>query len=114
MIFYGDKVTDSMKRAIDETARRRKTQAEFNELNGIVPESIVKALDSPLVRMSDLDYAEPASLANRRTLVAERTLAEEITALEKEMRAAAKDLEFETAAKLRDRLKELRSLQVFR
>ena len=114
VIFYGDKVTDSMKRAIDETARRRKTQAEFNELNGIVPESIVKALDSPLVRMSDLDYAEPASLANRRTLVAERTLAEEITALEKEMRAAAKDLEFETAAKLRDRLKELRSLQVFR
>jgi excinuclease ABC subunit B len=114
VVFYGDKVTDSMKRAIDETARRRKTQSEYNELNGIVPESIVKALDSPLVRMSDLDYAEPASLEGRRSLVAEKTLAEEISSLEKEMRAAAKELEFETAARLRDRLKELRSLQVFR
>jgi excinuclease ABC subunit B len=114
VIFYGDRVTDSMKKAIDETARRRKTQAEFNELHGIVPESIVKALDSPLVRMSDLDYLEPASAAQRRMMVAEKPLAEEIAALEKEMRAAAKDLEFETAAHLRDRLKELRSLQVFR
>ena len=114
VIFYGDKVTDSMKKAIDETARRRKTQAEYNERHGIVPESIVKALDSPLVRMSDLDYLEPASAARRRMMVAEKPLAEEIAALEKEMRAAAKDLEFETAAHLRDRLKELRSLQVFR
>ncbi len=114
VIFYGDKVTDSMKRAIDETARRRATQAEYNKVNGIVPESIVKALDSPLVRMSDLDYLEPASAAQRRMMVAEKPLAEEIAALEKEMRAAAKDLEFETAAHLRDRLKELRSLQVFR
>ncbi|HEX7580576.1 MAG TPA: excinuclease ABC subunit UvrB [Thermoanaerobaculia bacterium] len=114
VIFYGDKMTDSMKKAIDETARRRKTQAEYNERHGIVPESIVKALDSPLVRMSDLDYLEPASAARRRMMVAEKPLAEEIAALEKEMRAAAKDLEFETAAHLRDRLKELRSLQVFR
>jgi excinuclease ABC subunit B len=114
VIFYGDKVTDSMKKAIDETARRRKTQAEYNERHRIVPESIVKALDSPLVRMSDLDYLEPTSAARRRMMVAEKPLAEEIAALEKEMRAAAKDLEFETAAHLRDRLKELRSLQVFR
>ncbi len=114
VIFYGDVVTDSMRKAISETARRRKVQAAYNEEHGIVPESIVKALDSPLVRMSDLDYAEPASLSRRRTMVAERPLAEEIASLEKEMRAAAKDLEFEVAAKLRDQLKELRSLQVFR
>jgi excinuclease ABC subunit B len=114
VIFYGDKVTDSMRKAMSETARRRKVQAAYNEENGIIPESIVKALDSPLVRMSDLDYAEPASLANRRMMVAEKTLAEEISSLEKEMRAAAKELEFETAAKLRDQLRELRSLQVFR
>ena len=114
VIFYGDKVTDSMRRAIDETARRRKVQQAFNEEHHVTPETIVKALDSPLVRMSDLDYLEPAALERRRAAVPERTLAAEIGALEKEMRAAAKELEFEKAAELRDKLKELRSLQVFR
>jgi len=114
VFFYADKVTNSMRRAMEETERRRKIQGDWNAEHGIVPESIVKSLDSVLLKMSDLDYLEPASLASRLVRPDPRTLAEQIAALEKEMRAAAKELEFEEAARLRDKLRELRSLQVFR
>jgi excinuclease ABC subunit B len=114
VIFYADKVTNSMRRAMDETERRRAVQGAFNIEHGIVPESIVKSLDSPLLKMADLDYLEPTSLLARRRSDDGKSLAAEIAETEKRMRAAAKELEFEEAARLRDQLRELRSLQVFR
>jgi excinuclease ABC subunit B len=114
VILYADVETDSMKRALAETARRRKIQEAYNLEHGIVPESIIKELDSPLVKMSELDYFEPTSPRMRKAPVDDRSLAEEIGSLEKQMKAAAKELEFERAAQIRDQIRELRSLQVFR
>jgi excinuclease ABC subunit B len=113
-VFYADRITNSMRRAIDETERRRALQKVFNEEHGIVPETIVKSLDSPLLAMANLDYLEPQSLRDRPKIRDDKSLGDEIAELEKEMRVAARELEFETAAQLRDRIRELRSLQVFR
>ncbi len=114
VIFYADHGTGSIDRALEETTRRRATQAAYNEEHGIEPATILKDIHSPLVALSNLDYYEtgrPQALE-----VAERSeipLSERIQRLEKEMRAAAKRLEFEEAAVLRDKLKELRELQIF-
>jgi excinuclease ABC subunit B len=112
VLFYADRTTESMRRAIDETRRRREKQEAYNLEHGIEPRTVLKAIHSPLVQMSNLDYLQPQALE-----VAEddsRPLNERIAQLEKEMRAAAKRLEFEEAAVLRDRLRELRELQVLR
>jgi excinuclease ABC subunit B len=114
VIFYADRSTRSIDRSLEETDRRRKTQQEYNEEHGIEPATILKDIHSPLVALSNLDYHEAA----RPQLldVAERSeipLAERIKALDKEMRAAAKRLEFEEAAALRDKLRELRELQIY-
>ena len=99
-----------MKRAIGETARRREIQRDYNERNGIVPESIVKPVDQTLVSIAEADYMTvPLEEPEReRTLTGEereRYLAE----LEAQMREAAKRFEFEKAAQFRDRIKALRS-----
>jgi excinuclease ABC subunit B len=114
VIFYADHVTDSMKRAIDETERRRVKQRAYNEEHGIEPATILKDIHNPLVQMSNLDLysAGPARLADV-TNAMDIPLAERISRLEKEMRAAAKRLEFEEAATLRDQIKELRELQIY-
>ncbi|HEX5758340.1 MAG TPA: excinuclease ABC subunit UvrB [Thermoanaerobaculia bacterium] len=115
VLFYADQVTDSMSRAIDETTRRRVRQESYNVEMGIEPRSILKDIHSPLVQMSSLDYyavgapARLSELADRSEL----PLTERIARLEKEMRAAAKRLEFEEAAELRDKLKELREIQIY-
>jgi excinuclease ABC subunit B len=114
VIFYADQVTDSMRKAIDETERRRAKQDAYNKEHGIEPATILKDIHNPLVQMSNLDLysAGPARLSD----VAEALdvpLAERIARLEKEMRAAAKRLEFEEAATLRDQIKELRELQIY-
>jgi excinuclease ABC subunit B len=114
VIFYADATTDSMRRAIDETRRRREKQTAYNREHGIEPASIVKSLDSPLLAMSNLDYLEPIEIRKRAAPEDEETLSKRIAALEKEMRAAAKDLEFEKAAQIRDELRKLRELQIFR
>ncbi len=114
VVFYADRITDSMKRAMEETTRRRELQRKFNEEHGIVPESIVKSLDSPLVKMSDLDYFEPSAPSLRREVKDEKTLALQISELEREMKKAAKELEFERAAALRDQIRELRAIQIIR
>ncbi len=109
VLLYGDVMTDSMKQAVAETSRRRNLQAEFNERHGIVPTSIKK--DVPL-----LDYAEayvaPEQLALAAELPAdyEKDEATEqlIHRLEIEMKAAAKELEFERAAALRNRIRALK------
>jgi excinuclease ABC subunit B len=111
-IFYADQMTESMRRAIDETRRRRETQAAYNAEHGIEPASILKDIHNPLVQMSNLDYHE---IGGKRQLVDEDSLplTDRIARVEKEMRAAAKRLEFEEAAALRDRLRELREIQIY-
>jgi len=114
VIFYADKMTDSMQRAIDETERRRVKQHTYNQENGIEPTTILKDIHNPLVQMQNLDMwsAGPARLSD----AAEGTdlpLSERISRLEKEMKAAAKRLEFEEAAGLRDKIRELRELQIY-
>ncbi len=114
VIFYADAMTDSMRRAIDETERRRLTQQAYNEEHGIEPRTVLKDIHSPLVAMQQLDYYSPGpqrlkDLADD----AGAPLAKRIDALEKEMRAAAKRLEFEEAAALRDKLRELKELQIY-
>ncbi len=107
VVMYADTVTPSMRRAIDETERRREKQDAFNRAHGIVPKTVIKSVRNLL----DLDAQEDKDSAERRGEVAGLTKqqkAERIARLEKEMREAAKMLEFELAAALRDQIIELR------
>jgi excinuclease ABC subunit B len=114
VLFYADVVTDSMRRAIDETTRRRKIQEQYNREHGIEPASIIKQVNSPIVRMSSLDYHDQLLVADRPELPDAESLRHRIAELEKAMKAAAKELDFERAAQLRDELRSLRELQIFR
>ncbi len=113
VIFYADRETDSMARASEETRRRRLRQREYNERHGIEPTTILKDIHSPLVQMSNLDYGRITSAPLLD--VAEDSdlpLAERVSRLERRMKEAARRLEFEEAAVLRDRLRELKELQI--
>jgi excinuclease ABC subunit B len=114
VIFYADAVTASMERAIAETRRRRVAQRSFNEEHGIEPASILKKLDSPLLALSNLDYLEPASIRERPAPADPESIARKAADLEKRMKAAAKDLDFELAASLRDELRSVRELLILR
>jgi len=114
VIFYADRETEAIRRALEETARRRERQGLYNEEHGIEPRTILKDIHSPLVQMSNLDlYAATVGPALEIAEREELPLTERIQRLEREMRDAAKRLEFEEAAALRDRLRELRELQIF-
>jgi excinuclease ABC subunit B len=110
-ILYADRQTDSMKRAMDETSRRRAIQTAYNEANGITPESIVRPLDMTLAGIVAADYADLT--AGESEGMPEFKSQEEVDTyigkLESDMREAAKQFEFEKAAKLRDTIKELRT-----
>jgi len=109
-ILYADTVTDSMKQAMDETDRRRAIQRAYNEENGITPESVVRPLDMSLVAVASADYVDLTSESDGiPEFQSQAELDTYILKLENEMREAAKRFEFEQAAKLRDRVKELRS-----
>ena len=109
-ILYADTVTDSMKQAMDETERRRAIQRAFNEENGITPESIVRPLDMSLVAVASADYVDLTIESHGiPEFQSQAELDAYVLKLENEMREAAKRFEFEQAAKLRDRVKELRS-----
>jgi len=109
-ILYADTITDSMKRAIDETNRRREIQQRFNAENNITPESIVKPVDMTLVAIAEADYVKVPEVEIEETVIEDpEKLAEMITRLEAEMRDAAKKFEFERAAELRDKARELRA-----
>jgi excinuclease ABC subunit B len=110
-LLYADRMTDSMKRAIDETSRRRAIQTAYNEEHGITPESIVRPLDMTLAAIVAADYADLT--ASEAEGVPEFKSQEEVDSyigkLESDMREAAKRFEFEKAAKLRDTIKELKT-----
>jgi excinuclease ABC subunit B len=110
-ILYADVMTDSMRRAIDETERRRRIQIEYNERHGITPETIVKPIDMTLAMIAEADYVtppleeEPGAPETMTPEERERLIAE----LEVKMREAARAFEFEKAAQYRDRIRELRT-----
>ncbi len=111
-ILYADRITDSMKRAMDETRRRREIQAAYNKEQGITPRTIVKAIESTLITASEADYFKvPLELDEMEEYTAANIDAT-ITRLEGEMRAAAKRFEFEKAAEYRDRIKYLREREL--
>ena len=117
VILYADTVTASMRAAMDETLRRRTKQTAFNEAHGITPRSTTKSLESPL----DSLYVEnepgkarsrgrgKAKTADDAAPLTAEDVATLVQKLEKEMRQAARDLEFEQAAELRDRIRALRA-----
>ena len=110
-ILYADRVTDSMRRAIDETDRRRRIQRAYNEENGITPQSIINKMDMGLAAIMKAEYGEVAEEETAELPETFATQAEQdeyIAKLETEMRSAAKKFEFERAARLRDTIKELR------
>ena len=110
-ILYADKMTDSMRRAIDETDRRREKQVAYNEEHGITPESVIRSIDDSLAMVLNADYADDATTETSEVLNfnTQAELDTYITKLETEMRESAKRFEFEKAAKLRDQVKELRT-----
>jgi excinuclease ABC subunit B len=109
-ILYADKMTDSMRRAIDETDRRREKQQAYNEENGITPQSISRPMEMSLVNIMNADYGDLTEEAgDMPEFSTQQELDSYIAKLETEMREAAKKFEFEKAAKLRDTVKELRT-----
>jgi excinuclease ABC subunit B len=110
-ILYADVMTDSMRKALDETNRRRRTQAEYNEVNHITPQSIIKPIDMSLVAVAEADYVTVSLEADEETenLTPEQRV-RFIAELEERMRDAARKFEFEKAAQLRDRVKALRTV----
>ncbi len=111
VIMYADEITDSMRRAIDETERRREKQIAYNEEHGITPQTIKKAVRD-VIRFHQ-QAAEEAERTVPKEVADELAAADLdalIAALEEEMHAAAEDLEFERAAELRDEINELRAM----
>ena len=104
VILYGDTITPSMQYAIDETARRRAIQQEFNEANGIVPKTVYKGVRD-IIEISHDGRSMPEASRKKLSRVGRE---QEIAKLEREMKEASKMLEFEYAAVLRDRIKVLR------
>jgi excinuclease ABC subunit B len=107
VILYADGITDSMKRAMDETQRRRHLQAAFNKEHGITPQTVIRSLGSPLVRIYDADYFDIPVAAEQGDKYGPGELPRMIRQLKKEMKQAAEQLEFEKAAELRDRIRGL-------
>jgi excinuclease ABC subunit B len=108
VILYADVMTDSMRLAIDETQRRRNKQRAFNEMHGITPTTIQKAvrdvIEATKAAEQKADYVQVARSAQQMSAKDRRGL---IAKLQQEMKEAAKDLQFERAAELRDMIVEL-------
>jgi excinuclease ABC subunit B len=107
VILYADQITGSMKRAIDETNRRRKIQMEYNKKHHITPQTIKKKIQS--IVDHELKPEIPKEFVNLESL---ENIAGYIKQREKEMKEAARNLEFERAALIRDEIGELRKLQI--
>ncbi|NHR07947.1 excinuclease ABC subunit UvrB [Chromobacterium haemolyticum] len=108
-LLYADRITDSMKRAMDETERRRAKQMAFNAEHGIVPRGVEKKIKDIIDGVYSVEEERKKLVDNARVaMMDEKSLAKEIKRLEKEMMEAARNLEFEKAAGLRDQLKHLK------
>jgi excinuclease ABC subunit B len=113
VILYADAVTDSMRRAIDETNRRRTLQEEFNREHGITPQTVKKAIQESLIEICEADYVTiPVAAEGEEEYRTAEDLSRAAARLRREMRDAAKDLEFERAAELRDRLQHLEAREI--
>ena len=113
VVMYADGVTDSMRAALAEMARRRERQEAYNLEHGITPASVSKDIDGVLSSVYERDYvAVPAAEASGPTYRTQAELDERIAEVQKEMRAAAANLEFERAAVLRDQVRDLRRLEI--
>jgi len=110
VIMYADKMTDSMKRAIDETNRRRAKQVTYNTEHGIVPISISKAIHDLTEELTSKSIGEAKGEYKTKTDIPRNELKQIVHEMEKQMKEAAKNLEFERAAALRDELYELKNL----
>jgi excinuclease ABC subunit B len=109
-VLYADRMTDSMRRAIDETDRRRVIQRAYNEEHGITPQSIINKMDMGLAQILKAEYGDitEEEIAGVPEFTSQTEVDQFIAKLETEMRESAKKFEFEKAAKLRDQIKELR------
>jgi len=113
-ILYADKMTDSMRRAIEETDRRREIQRAYNQEHGIVPTSILSKLDNSLAAILKAEYGDPLEVAEEGVpdFASKVELDTYLAGLEAQMREAAKRFEFEKAAKLRDTIRDLRAKEL--
>jgi excinuclease ABC subunit B len=113
VILYADTVTDSMRRAIGETNRRRALQEEYNREHGVTPQTVKKAIQESLIEACEADYVTvPVAAEEEEDYRSAEDLARAIARLRKEMREAAQALEFEHAAELRDRLQHLEAREL--
>jgi excinuclease ABC subunit B len=112
VILYADSITDSMRLAIDETNRRRSLQATFNKEHGITPQTVIKSLGSPLVKIYEADYFDVPLVAEKGPRYKSAELPRLIQRLKKEMKKAAEGLEFEKAAELRDRIRAMQEQEI--
>ncbi len=112
-ILYADVMTDSMRRALDETDRRRAKQVAYNEEHGITPQSVMRPIGEALVGIAEADYVDVTMDDSISEFATQQELDKHIAGLENDMREAAKNFEFEKAAKLRDTVKELRTKEFF-
>jgi excinuclease ABC subunit B len=109
-ILYADRITDSMRRALDETDRRRAIQRAYNEEHGITPQSTISSIDMGLAQILRAEYGDviEEEAAGIPEFSTQAEVDQYMAKLEVEMREAAKRFEFEKAARLRDSIKELR------
>jgi excinuclease ABC subunit B len=110
VLLYADRTTVSMTAAMDETSRRREVQAEYNEAHGITPESIIKAVSSPLAALLDagtVKVPKKIPVMSAQPDITQRSLPGHIKKMRKQMKQAAGRLDFERAAEIRDRIRQL-------
>ncbi len=113
VIMYADKITESMRKAIEETKRRRRIQEKYNQKYNITPQSIVKSIDEELYKVYESDYFDYTKIAEEKDIyLSPEERKKKIEKLEKEMKKAVKKLEFEKAAQIRDELKKLKQKEL--
>ncbi|MDE2757281.1 MAG: excinuclease ABC subunit UvrB [Acidobacteriota bacterium] len=111
-ILYADQMTESMRQALDETNRRREKQLRYNRKHGITPESILKPVDMSLVAMVEADYVDLAPEQEADEVTSPDEIETQILKLQAKMKEAARNFEFEAAARLRDRIKALKEREM--